>query len=109
MRLSNDDNPGLCRKRDLSSPSNLLLNVPRRYFYCGSLLPEFGIGFGDVSPYVCTDYSIQVAEWPPFGKQLPLCLSYVLFVQCLSVILVISRFGLKGGIWAMIAPAPVHG
>ena len=36
--------------------SNLLLTVPKRYFCFGSLLPVFGVSFGDVSTYVCTYY-----------------------------------------------------
>ena len=32
-----------------------ILTVPRRFFRCGSLFHVFGVGFGDVSPYVCTD------------------------------------------------------
>ena len=52
--------------------------------------------------------SVCVAEWPPFGKELPtrlticsLCISTILY-------LVISRFGFEGGIWALIAPVPCH-
>ena len=37
----------------------------------------FGVGFGDVSPYICTDCfsSVLVAEWPHFGKELPVRLT----------------------------------
>ena len=41
-----------------------------------------------------------------------ICLGFgwpcVLIVSCLIVILVISHFGLEGGVWFLIAPFPVH-
>ena len=42
--------------------------------------------FGNVSPYVCTDYfsSVYVAEWPPFWKELltrlTVCSLYILTI-----------------------------
>ena len=61
----------------------------------------FGVSFGDVPPYVCTDYfsSVKVAEWPPFGQELltrlTICSLCILSIS--FVILVISRFGFDGG------------
>ena len=43
--------------------------------------------------------SVQVAEWPPFGKELLTRLT----IGSLSI-LVISCFGFEGGIWVVIAP-----
>ena len=42
--------------------------------------------------------SVSVAEWPPFGKELPTRLTICYLVFCLFVILVICRFGFEGGI-----------
>ena len=53
--------------------------------------------------------SVWVAEWPPFGKQLPARLT--ICSRCiLSIcnIFFISRFGFKSGICFLIAPVPVH-
>ena len=49
--------------------------------------------------------SVWVAEWPPFRKELPLGLPYVLFV---IKILVLFSFGSEGDIWVLIAPVPGH-
>ena len=38
----------------------------------------------------------------------PLGWPYVLIVFCLFVILFISHFGFKSGIWLLITPVPVH-
>ena len=38
----------------------------------------------------------------------PLGWLFVLIVVCLSVIFIISRFGVKSGIWFLIAPVPSH-
>ena len=65
--------------------------------------------FGDVSPYVCTYHlsSVWIAEWPPFGKELPIRLT--ICAHCiLTVILVISRFGFEGGICVLVASVPGH-
>ena len=43
-------------KIDLKFPSDYLHTITRRYFCCGSVLPVFVVSFGDVSPYLCTDY-----------------------------------------------------
>ena len=67
------------------------ITKPRRYF-CGSfLLLLFGVGFGDVSPYVCTYCfsSVYNPEWPPFWKELPAA-------RC-------PMFS-----WVLISPVPVH-
>ena len=45
---------------------------------------------------------MQDAEWPPFGKELITRLN----TCSLFAILVLSRFGFQGGIWAQIAPVP---
>ena len=42
------------------------------------------------------------------GKSCPLGCPCVLILFCLSVILVISRFGFEGGVWFLIAAVPVH-
>ena len=52
--------------------------------------------------------SVCVAVWPPFGKELPIRLA-----MCSNCILsicnfIFSRFVLKGGVWFLIAPVPVH-
>ena len=47
---------------------------------------------------------LSVAEWPPFGKELP-C-SLCIFTIC-KLSFIISSFGIEGGIWVLIAP--VHG
>ena len=39
--------------------------------------------------------SVWVAEWPSFGKELHIRLTIFLFLFCLFVILVISRFSLE--------------
>ena len=52
--------------------------------------------------------SVWVAEWPPFGKLLPLGWPYVFIVFCLFVFLFISHFGFKTRVWLLIAPFPVH-
>ena len=52
--------------------------------------------------------SVSIAEWPPFGKELPTRLTICYLVFCLFVILVICRFGFEGGIWVLIAPVPGH-
>ena len=41
-------------------------------------------------------------------KSCLLGLSYLIFVFCLFVILVISRFGFEGYIWVLIASVPRH-
>ena len=54
--------------------------------------------------------SVWVAEWPPFGKQLPARLaicSHCILSIC-NIYLFISRFGFKSGICLLIAPVPVH-
>ena len=52
--------------------------------------------------------SVWVAEWPPFGKQLParlaICSHCIVYLQYLFI----SRFGFKSGICLLIAPVPVH-
>ena len=50
--------------------------------------------------------SVWVADWPPLGNSCSLGWPYVLFVFCLFVILVISRFGFKGWIGVLIASVP---
>ena len=50
--------------------------------------------------------SVLGAEWPPFGKEMFPRRSYVLFVFCLFVTLVISRTGFEGWIWVLTASAP---
>ena len=50
--------------------------------------------------------SVWVAEWPPFGNSCPLGWPLVLIVFCIFVIIFISRFGFKIGIWLLIAPVP---
>ena len=42
------------------------------------------------------------------GNSCPLGWPYVLIVFCLFVILFISNFGFKNGIWLLIAPVPAH-
>ena len=53
--------------------------------------------------------SVLVAEWPPFGKQLPtrlaICSHCLLFICIFSFIF---HFVFKSGIWLLIAPVPVH-
>ena len=51
---------------------------------------------------------VLVAEWPPFGKELPIRLTV-----CSHCILSIcnfsySPFGFDSGVWFLIAPVPVH-
>ena len=43
---------------------------------------------------------------PPFGQELLIRLIYDLFVLCLFVIFVISRFGFEGKTLVLIAPVP---
>ena len=53
--------------------------------------------------------SVWVAEWSPFGKELPTRLavcSHCILSVCILVFL--SRFGFEGGVWFLIAPVPVH-
>ena len=54
--------------------------------------------------------SVWVAEWSPFGKQLParsaIC-SHCLLSIC-YIYLVIYRFGFKSGIWLLIALFTFH-
>ena len=62
--------------------------------------------FQTVSPYVCSYFfSLDwVAEWSSLsGKRCSLGWPYVLFVFCLFVILVISRFSFEDWIWVLIA------
>ena len=54
---------------------------------------------------MCLD-DIQVAEWPPFRKELSIRLT--IFVLWLFVILVISHFSSEGGTVVLIASAPDH-
>ena len=49
--------------------------------------------------------SVQEAEWPPFGKELLSRLTYVLFVACRFVVLVISQFGVEDRIFVFLAIA----
>ena len=52
---------------------------------------------------------VWVAEWPPFGKQLPARLAICSHCIFLFVIfLFISHFGFKSGICLLIVPVPVH-
>ena len=48
-----------------------------------------------------------VAEWPPYGKELPTRLAVCSHCILSIVILVISRCGFEGGGWFLIAPVPV--
>ena len=53
--------------------------------------------------------SVWVAEWPPFGKKLPVRLA--ICSRCLLSICNIYLFpifGFKSGIWLLITPVPVH-
>ena len=67
----------------------------------------FGVGFGDVSPYVRMYVCMflvrsTLLRGHLLGKNCPLGLPYVLFVSCLFVILVISRFGFEGWIFTAL-------
>ena len=42
------------------------------------------------------------------GKSCPLGWPCVLIIFCLFVILVISRYGIEGGVWFLVEPVPVH-
>ena len=71
-------------------PSNSLLTVPRRWFWCGSLLPVFGIRVSVMFHLMFVYYtfsSVWVAEWPPFWKLLPTRLAI-----CFHCILSICNF-----------------
>ena len=50
-----------------------------------------------------------VAEWPPFRNELlirlTICSLCILTIK-IFVILAISRIGVEGGIWILIAPVP---
>ena len=46
--------------------------------------------------------SVQVAEWPPFGKELLTRLTVFLFVLCMCVTLVIFQFGFDDRILVLI-------
>ena len=65
-------------------------------------------GFGDVSPHVQI-----VLVWSRLlsghllGESWPL-LTLCSPLQCLFVILVISRFGFEGGIWVLIVRVPIY-
>ena len=51
--------------------SNSLLTVSRRKFWCGSLLPCFGVRVSVTFHLMCVHIifsTVSVAEWPPFGK-----------------------------------------
>ena len=55
----------------VKAPSYSLLNVPRRYFCCGSLLLVFGIRVLVTCHLTCVHINfslVLLAEWPPFGK-----------------------------------------
>ena len=52
--------------------------------------------------------SIWVAEWPFLGNSCQVGWPNFIFVFCLFVILCISHFGFKSGIWLLIAPVNVH-
>ena len=49
--------------------------------------------------------SVWVAEWPPFGKELPTRMTIYSLCSCNFSF---SRFGFEGGIWVLIAPVPGH-
>ena len=100
-----------CHKTSLKPPSYLLLTVPRRLFWCGSLLSVFGVGVSVMLHLMLVHYTfiwVWVAEWPPFGKLLLIRLAFCPHCICLFVILVISHFGFEGRICLLIAPVPVH-
>ena len=44
--------------------------------------------------------------WPPFGKKLLTQKTYVRFVLCLFVILVVSHLGFEGVTLVLIVPVP---
>ena len=53
--------------------------------------------------------SVWVAEWPPFGKKLPVRLadcSHCILSVC--DVYLFPVFGFKNGICLLIAPVPVH-
>ena len=49
--------------------------------------------------------SVWVAEWLPFGKELPTRLAMCSHCICLFVILVISRFGFEGEVLVFDHPS----
>ena len=52
--------------------------------------------------------SVRVVERPPFGKELFTLLPHFVFVICLFVVLVISRFGFDDRLLVLIVPVPGH-
>ena len=62
----------------------------------------FGVNSFTFSPSMCLD-NIKL----DLGDEL-LIRSYVLFILCLFVVLVVSRFGFEFRTLVMIAPFPVH-
>ena len=57
----------------VEAPSNSLLTVAMRWFYCGSLLHVFGVRVSVMFHLMCVHVIVRyvwVAEWPPFRKQL---------------------------------------
>ena len=74
------------------------------------MLPVFGFGFCDVSPYVCSDCLslITVAESSPFVKEVLAQLTTCSPCKTSFLTLVPSRFGFEGRIWVLIAPVPRH-
>ena len=63
----------------------------------------FGVSF-----FTVLVSSVKVAEWPPFGRELLVWFSYVLFVFLLSVILDISHFCFEGGTLVLVVSIPGH-
>ena len=80
-------------------------------FQGGSLLPRFGVRvsvtFYPLFVHIISS-SVWVAEWSPFGKELPTSLTICSFVFLLFVISITFRFGFEGGIWVLIVLVPVH-
>ena len=75
----------------LVNPSNSLLTIPRRWFWCGSLLPVFGVRVSVMFHHMFVHYtfsSVWVAEWSPFWKYLPTRLAI-----CFRCILSVCDFG----------------
>ena len=66
--------------------------------------------FGDVSPYVCSLHFVLLGflSGHPLGNSCPVGKPFVIIVLCLFVVLDISHFGFKSGIWLLIASIPVH-
>ena len=91
-------------------PSNVLLTVPRWWFWCGYLLPVFCVRVSVMFHLMLVHYTFS-SVWVThhlLGNSCPLGWPFVLIVFCLSIILVISHFGFEGGICLLIAPVPVH-